>query len=124
MKIAIAANGTDLTAPLSPIFGRCPTYILIDTVSMQFETLANPALSAGGGAGIQSAQFVVGRGAQAVIAGNVGPNAFDVFRAAGVQVYLLKDGTVQQAVEAYKGGRLAPTTNASVPAHVGMRRRR
>jgi predicted Fe-Mo cluster-binding NifX family protein len=124
MKIAVAANGADLDAPLSPIFGRCPTYILLDTATMQYETLTNPALSAGGGAGVQAAQFVVERGAQAVVAGNVGPNAFDVFRAGGIPVYLFKEGTVRQAVKAYKGGRLASTDGATVSAHAGMGRGR
>jgi predicted Fe-Mo cluster-binding NifX family protein len=122
MKIAVAANGADLDAPLSPVFGRCPTYILVDTVTMQYEAVTNPAVSAGGGAGIQAAQFVVERGAQAVVAGNVGPNAFDVFRAGGIPVYLFKGGTVQQAIEAYKGGRLSSADGATVSAHAGMGR--
>jgi predicted Fe-Mo cluster-binding NifX family protein len=123
MKMAIAANGADLDAPLSPIFGRCSTYILVDTDTMEYEAVANPAVSAGGGAGIQSAQFIVGRGAQGVVAGNVGPNAFGVFQAGGIPVYLLKEGTVQQVVDAYKEGRLSPASGATVSAHTGMGRR-
>jgi len=122
MKIAVTANGADLDAPASPVFGRCPMVILVDTETMQYEAVANPAVSAGGGAGVQAAQFVVERGAQAVVTGNVGPNAFGVFQAAGTPVYLFKGGTVQQAVEAYKGGRLSPASGASVSAHAGMGR--
>ena len=122
MKIAVTANGTGLDAPASPVFGRCPTYILVDTETMQYEAVANPAVSAGGGAGVQAAQFVVERGAQAVVTGNVGPNAFGVFQAAGTLVYLFKGGTVQQAVEAYKGGRLSSASDATVSAHAGMGR--
>jgi predicted Fe-Mo cluster-binding NifX family protein len=122
MKIAVAANGADLDVPLSPIFGRCSTYILVDTVTMQYDAIPNPAISAGGGAGVQAAQFVIERGAQAVVAGNVGSNAFDVFRAGGIPVYLFKEGTVQQAVEAYKGGRLSSANGATVSAHAGMGR--
>ena len=122
MKIAITANGAGLDAAASPIFGRCPTYILVDTVTMQYEAVANPAVSAGGGAGIQAAQFIVDRGAQAVVTGNVGPNAFGVLRAAEIPVYLFRGGTVQQAVEAYKGGRLSSASDATVSAHAGMGR--
>ena len=122
MKIAATANGTDLDAPTSPVFGRCPTYILVDTETMQYEAVANPAVSAGGGAGVQAAQFIVERGAQAVVTGNVGPNAFGVFRAAGIPVYLFQGGTVQQTVEAYKGSRLSPASGATVSAHAGMGR--
>jgi predicted Fe-Mo cluster-binding NifX family protein len=122
MRIALTANGTGLDAPISPIFGRCSTYIFMDTETMQHEAIANPAVSAGGGAGVQAAQFVIERGAQAVVTGNVGPNAFGVFRAGGIPVYLFKEGTVQQAVEAYKAGRLPPIADATVSAHAGMGR--
>jgi predicted Fe-Mo cluster-binding NifX family protein len=124
MKIAVTAKGPDLDAPTSPIFGRCATYVLVDTESMQYEALANPAISAGGGAGVQAAQFVIQRGAQAVVTGNVGPNAFGVFRAGGIPVYLFQGGTVAEAVKAYKGGRLSSTSDASVSAHSGMGRGR
>ena len=122
MKIAVTANGQDLDAPTSPIFGRCPTYILVDTETMQFEAVANPALSAGSGAGIQAAQFIIEQGAQAVVTGNVGPNAYGVFAAAGVPVYLYNDGTVRQALEAYKAGELRAVGGPSGPAHAGIGR--
>lgn len=72
MKVAVTANGTDLDARISPLFGRCSTYILVDTETMEYETIANPAVASGGGAGIQAAQFIVERGAEAVVTGNGG----------------------------------------------------
>jgi predicted Fe-Mo cluster-binding NifX family protein len=51
MQVAVTADGQDLDAPTSPVFGRCSTYILVDTETMQFESMANPALSVSGGAG-------------------------------------------------------------------------
>lgn len=120
MKIAVTANGTDLDAPTSPVFGRCPTYVLVDTETMEYEAIANPAIASGGGAGIQAAQFIVARGAEAIVTGNVGPNALGVFEAAGTSVYLTKEGTVRQALTAYKDGLLSPAAGATVPAHTGM----
>jgi predicted Fe-Mo cluster-binding NifX family protein len=122
MKIAVTAHGHDLDAPTSPVFGRCPTYILVDTETMQYEAVANPALSASGGAGIQAAQYVAGLGAGAILTGNVGPNAYGVLSAAGVAAYLYDDGTVRQAVEAYKAGKLQALSAPSGPAHAGMGR--
>jgi predicted Fe-Mo cluster-binding NifX family protein len=122
MKIAVTTNGMDLDAPASPIFGRCTTYILIEPESMQYEALANPAVAAGGGAGVQAAQFVVERGAQAVVSGNVGPNAFGVFQAAGVPVYVFDGGSVREAVDAYKAKQLSLASGATVSAHTGMGR--
>ena len=108
MRIAVSAEGATLEAPASPVFGRCPSYVFVDGESMAFEALENPAMSQGGGAGIQAAQFVVNNGAQVVLTGNLGPNAFDVLAAAGVQAYLVPEGSVRQAVEAFRAGRLQP----------------
>jgi predicted Fe-Mo cluster-binding NifX family protein len=120
MKIVISATGDTLDAPTSPVFGRCPTYLFVDSETMQFEAVANPAMAQGGGAGIQAAQFVVERGAQAVLTGNLGPNAFDVLEAAGVSGYLVPQGTIRQAVEAFKAGQTQPMGRANVAAHAGM----
>jgi predicted Fe-Mo cluster-binding NifX family protein len=120
MKIVVSANGADLDSPASPVFGRCPTYVFVDTDSMESESVENPAINAAGGAGIQAAQFVVERGAQAVVSGNVGPNAFGVLQAANVPIYLFSGGTVRQAVEGYKSGQLSAAGEANVQAHAGM----
>jgi predicted Fe-Mo cluster-binding NifX family protein len=31
MKIVVSANGVELDAPASPVFGRCPMYIFVGT---------------------------------------------------------------------------------------------
>jgi predicted Fe-Mo cluster-binding NifX family protein len=120
MKIVVTAEGNDLSAPTNPRFGRCPTFIFVETDTMAFEAVPNPALSASGGAGIQAAQFVVERGAGAVLTGNLGPNAADVFGAADVPVYFNSESTVRAAVEAFTTGRLPLARGANVPAHAGM----
>jgi predicted Fe-Mo cluster-binding NifX family protein len=120
MKIVVSSQGENLDAPTSPVFGRCPTYLFVDTERMEFEAVPNPAMSQGGGAGIQAAQFVVNQGASVVLTGNLGPNAFDVLQAAGVSGYLVQEGTVRQAVEAYKAGQLRAMGSANVAAHAGM----
>ncbi len=124
MKIIVTASGADLDAAIHPLFGRCPLYIFVDTDSMQFEAVENPALAAPGGAGVQAAQFVIQRGARAVVTGNVGPNAYQVFQSAGIPVYLFEAGTVRQAVEACRDGRLTAAQAASGPEHAGMSGRR
>jgi predicted Fe-Mo cluster-binding NifX family protein len=122
MRIVITANGMELDAQASPVFGRCPAYVFVDTETMQFEGLENPAIGIPSGAGIQAAQFVIERGAQAIVTGNVGPNAYGVFDASGVPVYLFGSGTVRQAVEMYAAGRLELVGGANVPAYSGTGR--
>jgi predicted Fe-Mo cluster-binding NifX family protein len=122
MKIVVTANGASLDAPASPVFGRCPSYVFVDPDTMEVEAVENPAMAAAGGAGIQAAQFVIEQGARAVVTGNVGPNAFNVFRSAGVPVYTGPGGTVRDAVEAFKNNQLREVGGATSPAHAGMGR--
>ena len=119
MKIAITANEGGLNAPASPVFGHCPMYAFVDTETMRLEMAENPAVSASRGAGIKAAMFVIEHEAQAVLAENIGPNAFDVFCIAGVPVYTLNGDTVQEAVDAYRASQLQLMTGANAQAGMG-----
>lgn len=119
MKIAVSSSGQDLNAQLDPRFGRCPYFLIIDTADMSFEAFENENAALGGGAGIQAAQFVASKGVKAVITGNCGPNAMQVFSAAGVQVYVGQAGTLKEVLERYKNGELTPTTEANASLHAG-----
>jgi predicted Fe-Mo cluster-binding NifX family protein len=120
MKVCISSTGKDLSAPIDPRFGRAQLFLFVDTVTMEYECIENPALTAGGGAGTKAAQLVSDKGAQAVLTGNVGPNAFSALSAAGVTIYAGMTGTAQQAVEKFKTGRVLPVSGPSVGAHAGM----
>jgi predicted Fe-Mo cluster-binding NifX family protein len=87
---------------------------------MSFETFDNESNMLGGGAGIQSAQFVASKGVKAVITGNCGPNAVSTLYAAGVQIFLGNTGTVKQVLESFKNGNLKPAKEANVSDHNGL----
>ncbi|MEM2921820.1 MAG: NifB/NifX family molybdenum-iron cluster-binding protein, partial [Candidatus Bathyarchaeia archaeon] len=72
------------------------------------------------GAGVQAAQTVVNRGVEAIIAGNVGPNALQVLSAAGIRVITGASGTVKEVIERYRRGEFQSNAGSSVPAHFGM----
>jgi predicted Fe-Mo cluster-binding NifX family protein/DNA-binding PadR family transcriptional regulator len=119
MRVVIPANGADLDAPTSPVFGRSPMFILVDPQTLDFEALPNPALDAPGGAGVQAAQTILQQGVEAVIAPSLGPNAFRVVQAAGIPAYRMEGATVREVVEAYNAGELV---RLEIPGagHVGM----
>jgi predicted Fe-Mo cluster-binding NifX family protein len=122
MKLCVSATGNDLGATVDPRFGRCQFFIFIDSETMDFESVVNPAFTAGGGAGIQAAQLVVNRGAGVVFTGNVGPNAFQALQAAGVKVVTGISGTVKEAVEKFKKGEVQYAGTPTVGSHFGMGR--
>ena len=120
MKIAVSASGPDLTSDVDPRFGRCPFFLFVDPESMEFEAIENANISSASGVGIQSAQLVAEKGAQAVLTGSCGPNAFQTLQAAGIDVIVGISGTVKEAVAHYKSGRAQATPQANAPAHSGV----
>ncbi len=120
MKVAVSSTGKNLDSAIDPRFGRCSWFLIIETGDMSFEAFSNESVALGGGAGIQSAQFIASKGATALLTGNCGPNAMSALSAAGVKVLLGQTGMVREAVERYKKGDLAPASEANVGAHYGM----
>ena len=120
MKICVTATAGNLNAQVDPRFGRCQYFVFVDSDTMAFEAMANEAIAAPGGAGIQAAQTVVNKGVDVLVSGSIGPNAFQVLSAAGVKIATGAYGTVQEAVEMYKAGRLSEAGISTVAAHVGM----
>ena len=120
MKIAISSQGTGLSAQVDPRFGRCQYFIVIDPETMQFESLENSNIMAGGGAGISTAQVMVDKEVQVVLTGNCGPNAYETLSAAGIRVITGVSGTIQEAVNGYNADRFQPTSQPNVDSHFGM----
>jgi predicted Fe-Mo cluster-binding NifX family protein len=120
MKICVSAVANSLDAQLDPRFGRCPYFVIVDLESMQFEAIPNNASGAMGGAGIQAAQTIAGKGVTLLITGNVGPNAFQALSAAGIKIVTGAFGTVRESVEKFKRGELRETGAPTVGGHFGM----
>ena len=121
MKIAITSQGDKLSSEVDPRFGRCAYFLIVDSETDSFEAISNPAVSAGGGAGIQASQLVLDKGVEAVVTGNVGPNAFRTLQGAGIKIYGGASGTVEESLKSFKEGKLQELSNASVPGHFGMK---
>ncbi len=106
MKVAVSASKPALEANVDPRFGRCTCFVLVDTETMEFEGLDNPGALAGTGAAIAAAQVVADAGAEAVVAGAVGPNALEALRSGGISIYEAPGGSVQDAAKAAAAGEL------------------
>ena len=101
MKIAVSATKPDtLDCPVDPRFGRCDYFMIVDSETMNFQSFSNDNINATGGAGIAAAQLVIDKGAEIIITGNCGPNAFTALDASGVKVIVdVFKNTVRQAIE-------------------------
>ncbi len=120
MKVCVSATSNNLDAELDPRFGRCLYLIVVDPETMQFEAISNMAAGSTGGAGIQAAQTIVGKGIKVVITGNVGPNAFGALSAAGIEIMTGASGTVKEVIDNFKKGQLGKTDSPTVNGHIGL----
>lgn len=119
MKVIVSSQGKDLDSKTSPVFGRAQWFILVDTDDMSHESFENPATSQSSGAGVMAAQFVLKKGSASVLSSNVGPNAFEVLQAGSVSCYISENGTVREAVDAFKNENLEKMESATSDKHSG-----
>jgi len=121
MKIALTTEEANLDSALDPRFGRCNYFLLVETDDRSYTAHANPAAGASGGAGPQAAQFIAEQGAEAVISGDFGPNAFRALTAAGMKLYKAPVKPVADLLDALQAGALEEVEAPSGPSHKGMR---
>lgn len=120
MKLAASATGKELDSQIDPRFGRSAYFIIIETDDMSFEVFENENIGMNTGAGISSANFIVSKEIKALLTGNCGPKAMQVFSAAGIDVFTGQTGTVKDAVGNYKKGLLQSSPEATVPEKAGI----
>jgi len=120
MKIAVSSTGKSLDSEVDQRFGRAASFAIVDTETMDVEILENASVAAAGGAGINSAKMVADAGAEVVLTGNCGPNAERTLSAAGIKLYTGVAGTVTEAIEQFKAGKLDEASGPNVQAHWGI----
>jgi predicted Fe-Mo cluster-binding NifX family protein len=119
MTICITSTGQSLDAPINPSFGRAPYFLFVDPETETTQAVKNTP--GAHGAGVQAAQIVAANKATAVITGNVGPNAYQGLSAANIEIYIGARGSVKDALEDYRAGRLSLAQGATGARHGGGR---
>ncbi|MBN1160251.1 MAG: NifB/NifX family molybdenum-iron cluster-binding protein [Candidatus Diapherotrites archaeon] len=114
MKIAISVNTDDMDALVNPLFGRCAGFMIIEiedgkVISHKF--IPNPGKNQFGGAGTIAAQLVADNEINAIITGNVGPNALIALQSADIKIYTVSSIPIKDAIEAYLAGKLEEQVN-------------
>jgi predicted Fe-Mo cluster-binding NifX family protein len=118
VKVTVTAQGNELSSEVDLRFGRTKWLIIVDTETGDYEAKDNIVnLNANQGAGIQTGQNIANLGVEAVITGNVGPNAFKTLNAANIKIFLAEKQTVQDAIDLFKTGRLKEIEQANVEGH-------
>jgi predicted Fe-Mo cluster-binding NifX family protein len=118
MKVVISATGRDLDATVDERFGRCRYFIIVETDDMSVEAVDNVNADLSTSAGIQSASYVASTGAEAVITGNCGPKAMQVFAETNIRIILGQHGMIKDVLQKFKTA-LSPSTRENVPEKSG-----
>ncbi len=114
MKIAVTSTGTDLESAVDPRFGRAAYILIVDSETLVVEVLDNKEnVNALKGAGIQAATMASDKGANVLLTGFCGPNAFKALKAAKIGVANDATGSVKDAVKAYLEGKLPLANEAN-----------
>jgi len=107
MLIAFSVDRDSEKAMMDSRFGRCPFFALLDDQSGDIEYVANPAAGATTGAGTGAAQALMDRVVEAVVTGQVGPNAMQILLAADIPVFLVEgQTTLDAACQQWRQGKL------------------
>ncbi len=131
MKIAVSTGNGGMDDTVTPVFGRCGSFTIVDIEGNEIKghkVVPNQAARSPSGAGVQASQTVLNEGAEVVITGNIGPNSMVILKQASIRVFSSAGTKVEEAVKAFIEGKLqeisdSTTSGKQVPgAGFGMGR--
>jgi predicted Fe-Mo cluster-binding NifX family protein len=108
VRIAVSAdNDNGLDSVVSPHFGRCPYYVLVDLEGRevkQVAAVANPNYGRHAPGTVPT--FIQNQGADVMLAGGMGRRAIVLFQQYGIQAVTGAAGSVRHALQQFLGGAL------------------
>lgn len=121
MKIAIGLEENNYNSQVDRRFGRASFFILIDTVTNNYEIIENEAKDEPTGAGLKVVKNLVNLGVEEIIAGEIGPKAAVLIEEFNIPVYKLGElKKVNEVMENYREKRLEKFDFSSKPQGLRM----
>ena len=105
MKICIPTNGeAGLDDSVGEHFGRVPTYTIVDLDNNEVKVIPNTSHHMSGQG--YPPEIMAKEGVNAMVCSGLGRRAINMFSELGIEVYIGASGTVKDAVEDFKQGKL------------------
>ena len=105
MKICIPTMGENgLSNRVGEHFGRVPTYTIVDLETNEVKVIPNVSHHMGGMG--YPPEIMAKEGVSVMVCQNLGRRAIAMFNELNIEVYIGASGTVEDAVAAFKEGRL------------------
>ncbi|MGQ9588143.1 MAG: NifB/NifX family molybdenum-iron cluster-binding protein [Thermoplasmata archaeon] len=110
MKVCVPTSGRGgIDDRVSEHFGRSPTFTVVDTKSEKVDVVDNTSEHMGGMG--KPPEQIAQAGAQVLVCSGLGPRAISMFESYGIEVYVGAQGSVRQAIEMWRSGRLQRATD-------------
>ena len=116
MEIAVAIEKPEIHSAVSYSFGKSRYFLFYSNESKIEQIIRNPFLGTLGGAGIQTAQLLIEKNADAAIVNHIGWNAFRILYSAGIKVYHFEGGTAEDAIKNLMEGKLITIEITNYPS--------
>ena len=100
MKVIVSAAGETLESEIDPRFGRCPYFLVVEIENKEIKNVTavkNQGCEQQQGAGITAAEQVANLKPDAIITGNLGPNAHRILSQVAIPCYSAS-GNVKNAI--------------------------
>lgn len=121
MKIAIGLEENNYNSQVDRRFGRASFFILIDSITNNYEIIENEAKDESTGAGLKVVKNLVNLGVEEIIAGEIGPKAAVLIEEFNIPVYKLGElKKVNEVMENYREKRLEKFDFSSKPQGLRM----
>ena len=91
---------------VSDHFGRAPTFTIVDTETDEVLVIKNRSEHMGGLG--KPPEHVAKTGAKVMLCSGLGPRAIDMLAGFGIEVFVGATGTVREAMQLWKDGKLTP----------------
>jgi len=109
VKICIPTEGDKgADEQICPHFGRAPTFTIVDLEKDELKVIANNGSHMGGS--LLPPEIIKGAGAEVMLVSGLGTKAVDLFQDLNIEVFVGANGTVAEAIEAWKSGELVRAT--------------
>lgn len=119
MKLAVTSQGPDLDSLIYVRFDMTRYFVVFDSNSGEFTARDNSAnRGCSQDAAHQAAKMVMNMGVDAVVTCTIGHRALAVFQGGDIEVYVCATGSVRDAVEQFRAGRLRSAAKPNVGAHL------
>lgn len=111
MLIAIPAEGKTLDDFINDRYARAEYFVIYDTEKDEIVEVIENDSSEAHGKGPKVSQMLSEKGVKALISQNVGKNAFDVLKAAKIEIYQANKDTLKNIIREFKEGKLEKIEN-------------